>query len=359
VNLKRILLLGFLPSEIRFFNGNGGDGDMDLAGGFGAQAGGAVSGEGQLGAEPDVPGADIPGGYGEAPSPSPAPDLTQSLFNPEISDYTAPPESSYGTPSPAPGLTQGLFNPEISDYTAPPESSYGTPSPSPAPLGSEWPSESRFVSTWQGIVREVENTLQGMIEARPGQIKDIKHMADTIIYGLLGVIGIAQPEAAPALAGVGLAKGLIEKAGEKTFGQRIAEAAVPEPTFAGAWERHYGFTSPVSPEITVSPDSEAKSEGLSESLFSVPVTQKEPSPYLSTYYAKTGYQPLSLSLFGSPSMAQKEAAGLMIFPSSASGIEKEGSSLLKKQEPLIDTPSLLFLFGMGAVGLVLRKGAKA
>ena len=355
MNLKKTLsVLGFLPSEIRFQNSNG-NGDMDLAGGFGAQAGGAVSTGGQIeiSAEPDRPGADIPGGYGEAPSPSPNLSLNEAM---NLLEGAYP-----STPSPTLATTsEPSTMDDVSKAFSPPSPAFVEFEEGRAglPLSSEWPSESRFVSTWQGIVREVENTLQGMIEARPGQIKDIKHMADTIIYGLLGVIGIAQPEAAPALAGVGLAKGLIEKAGEKTFGQRIAEAAVPEPTFAGAWERHYGFTSPVSPEITASPFTEAKSEGLSESLFSAPLAQKEPS-FPVTSYRGTVYPSLSTSLFSLKTGTEKESAGLMIFPTSASGIEKEGSSLLKKQEPLIGTPSLLFLFGMGAVGLVLRKGAKA
>jgi hypothetical protein len=335
--------LGFWPSEIRFFNGNGGDSEgglngadlgMDLGGGFGAQVGGAMGTGGVLGGE-------APGGAPEVQGPD-------GLFDINLSAY-----------SPAPDV---FLEPSIPSTMDDVSKAFSPPSPAfiefeegrtGLPLSSEWPSESRFVSTWQGIVREVENTLQGMIEARPGQIKDIKKAVDAIIYGLLGVIGIAQPEAAPALASIALGKGLIEKVGEKTLGQKIAEAAIPEPTFVSAWERHYGFTSPASPAITASPDSEAKSEGLSEGLFSIPVSQKEPSSYLSTYYGKTGYQPLSMSLFQA-----KEGGGLMIFPTSGKNIEPEGSSLLKKQGPVIDSKALFFLVGMGALGMVLRKTMK-
>jgi hypothetical protein len=105
-----------------------------------------------------------------------------------------------------------------------------------------------------------------------------------------------------------------------------------------------------------SPESLTLTEGNLEPILSLP--QKELS-FPSTSYAKAGYPSLSASLFG---IMAKEGEGLMIFPSSAGGVEPEMSSLLqagKKQEPLIDTTSLLFLLGMGVVGMVLRKGARA
>jgi hypothetical protein len=307
-------------------NGNG-NGDMDLGGGFGAQAGGAVGSGGQIGVEADKPGSDIGIDRGLA-----------GKFDIEYEGYTPPPESVPSVPPTIDDLTNAFSSP-------PPE-----PSPTPSPIpGSEWPSESRFIDTWGNVVKEVEKTLQGMAEARPGQLKDIKNWADAFLYGLLALIGITQPQTAPAIAGITLTKGVIEKAGEKTLGQRFAGAVVPEPTFASAWEKTYGFTSPATPEIeTASP----QSEGNLEAILFVSPAQKAPSSYGSPYY--TGYQPLSMALFGA-----KEDKGLMIFPSSAGGVESEMSSLVKKQEPLINTSSLLFLMGMGLLGMVLRKGARA
>jgi hypothetical protein len=325
-------LLGFLPSEIRFQNNNG-NGDMDLAGGFGAQAGGAQAG---IGTGPDVPGADIPGGYGEAPSP--APEMTLERAMEQL-------QGAYpSTPSPSLAITS---EPSTMDDVS---RAFSPPSSEPALTEGRPTSQAVF---------EFEEG-----KAEPSRGLTIGQMADKAAelgirasglgpYGLIGAIFGLFGQACITLTGhkpgelidMGLtALGLTQAPAPSA---KTETAPAPAPSVRGT-------------PISVIEYSGMKSEGNLESVLSLSPAQKAPSSYPSRYYAKTPPQSLSTSLFGvTEKVTAKEGGGLMIFPSSASGIEKEGSSLLKKREPVIDSTSMLFLLGMGVVGMVLRKGGRA
>ena len=298
-------------------NGNG-NGDMDLGGGFGAQAGGAVGSGGQVSAEPDRPGADIPGGYGESPSPSPNPNLNEAM---NLLQGAYP-----STPSPAPAPASAPYSMDnLSKTFSPPE---------PAPEGG----------------KAKGSTL--------GQIAD--KMAEWGIrtsglgpYGLIGTLfGLFGKACIDTTAAFGLNEGKGYTPGQlidlgfgalgvkeglgKTEGKAEAPS-VSAPSARGA---------PITG--TAKGYSEKTSEPSLESVLSFTPIQKAPSSYPS-YYGGSAYPALSMSLFQA-----KENGGLMIFPTSGGAIEPEMSSLVKKQEPVIDTPSIFFLMGMGLLGAVLR-----
>jgi hypothetical protein len=208
------------------------------------------------------------------------------------------------------------------------------------------------------------------------------------LFGLaLGVLGFAPTPAAPAARGTSLGLGLGEK-GLGLFGVKTSEkgwlseaiVSVFAPQTVAALQSQKAQTAPApAPAVAVSPapvSSQSYSPkgtpismtpgtpvpySMESSVFAIPVTPEAAMPLSKPYPS------LSTSLFGIPSAPKKEERGLMIFPTSAKGIEPEGSSLLKKQdvsgagpfkkqEPVFNTTSLLFLLGMGAVGIVLRKG---
>ena len=242
-----------------------------------------------------------------------------------------------GTPSGAPEIQgpDGLFDINLSAYSPPPDvvpeptapstiddlNKAFSPVPEVTPT-QEWPSESRFVEAWghptapyseptaKGIGIILDQTVKTILSFVPfGNL--IKGWVDVLFGAPLGTT------VSKGLAGVRMTRG---------------ESAMSK------------FTSL---------ESSPPSEGNLESVFSLSPVEKAPSSYPS-YYGGTAYPALSMSLFGA-----KEGGGLMIFPSSTAGAEPEMATLTKKQEPLIDTTSLLFLLGMGAVGMVLRKGASA
>lgn len=324
---KFLSLLGFLPSEIRFFNGNGnGDGNGDAGiggpGGVGSQTGGAVGTGGVLGGE--TPSGEVPTGG--------SPDLSLDEAIGILGG--AYPSAQPSTPSAPSNLSdlENAFSPPSFEFTPEGEPIAGTTvgfgRPGAMPSG--------------GLTQVGVNFVGALID---------------ILSGLLGLF-TGQPAVG---IGVSSAQTLSQRTTGKTLGQKFA-AEAKAVTFAAVNVQAQApsakvESAPVSPStkgtpITISPYSGQISEGLNEGLFSIPITQKEPS----SYYAKTTSVPLSTSLFGA---GKESGGGLMIFPTSTKGIEAEGSSLLKKQEPVIDTTSLLFLLGMGVVGIVLRKGARA
>ena len=262
---------------------------------------------------PDVPGADIPG-----PSDLPG-------FDVPGADIPGP--SDYG-PS-------GLFDIELSAYS---------PGPTPSPTEpSDLPDLSKAFSPASAVIEFEEGP------ELPSKF-DISRVLDITGKTGLTIAAMSNPAFALAAGVINLAAGLFKEITGITFGQFVNALMGGEPAKGMEKGPMASVPSVRGTPITPGEYNAPKTEGLNLGLFSVPLSQKEPS----SYYAKPSSVPLSMSLFGA-----KEGGGLMIFPTSAKGIEAEGSSLLKKQEPVIDTTSLLFLLGMGAVGMILRKGARA
>jgi hypothetical protein len=271
---------------------------MDLGGGFGAQVGGAMGTGGVLG--------------GETPSDAPGIQGPDGLFDINLSAY-----------SPAPDVPLEPSEPSTIDNLNKAFSSVPEVTPTP-----EWPSESRFVEAWghptapysEATVKEIgiilNQTVTTILSFVPfGNL--IKGWVDVLFGAPLGTT------VSKGLAGVRMTRG---------------ESAMSKFAF---------------------PESSTPSEGNLESVLSLSPIEKAPSSYPSASYGKAGYPSLSTSLFGA---SKESSGGLMIFPTSTKGIEAEASSLLgpgKKQEPVIDSKSILFLFGMTALGIVLRKGARA
>jgi hypothetical protein len=297
-----IPLFGFLPSEIRFQNGNG-NGNGDLSGAdFGMDIGGGFTmdvstGEISLSAE---------AGQSEVSSEITGMSEASPAFNIEMQGYTPPPESSY-TPSASPDLSE-IFSP--SEPT--------------------WPSETRFVEAWE-------------------------HPVAPYSEATAKTVGLLFNEAARFVFNYIPFGGYIKRGFDALFGEPLGAIIEKGLTGARMTRGEMAMSEFISPEPQIS------TEGNLESVLSLSVPQKEPSSYPSTSYVKAGYPSLSTSLFSvTERVSPKESSGgLMIFPTSTAGIEKEGSSLLKKQEPVIDSTSMLFLLGMGVVGMVLRKGARA
>ena len=172
-------------------------------------------------------------------------------------------------------------------------------------------------------------------------------------YGPLGVVGGFFDLFGKAFIDVTAAIGLNEGKGY-TPGQAIDKGLTAlgmTQAQAPAQAQAQPSSTPLArgAPITLSPDGYKgmKSEGNLESVLSFSPAPKAPSSYGSPYY--TGYQPLSMSLFQA-----KENGGMMIFPTSGGGVEPEMSSLMKKEQSIINTPNLLFLMGMGLLGIVLR-----
>jgi hypothetical protein len=297
---------------------NNGNGNGDLNGGiFGG---------------PDVPGADIPG-------PADLPGFDK-------------PGSDIPGPGDYPGIDKGLggrFNIELEGYTPPPD-----------PLPSSVPSEpSRY---------EMDNLNKAFSPAEPqvsepSKGKTLGEAVDKFAqwgitmskFGPYGLIGAFFDLFGKACIGITGALGMNDGKGHTPGGlidQGLAALGLGEVQLSsgkGLAPSGPG-PSPRGTTITMSPDgyTEKISAAGLESVLSFSPAQKAPSSYPS-YYGGSAYPALSMSLFQA-----KENGGLMIFPTSGGAIEPEMSSLVKKQEPVIDTPSLLFLMGMGLLGVVLR-----
>lgn len=181
----------------------------------------------------------------------------------------------------------------------------------------------------------------------PSIADTLGRIIDVLIDAVFSFVPGAQP--------VGFAVHGLERIGKTTPGQQ----------FAGFLKGSYqGQPAPStqaqpSPALSISRPSRGYQSNISLTDYTesyeggigaISVTPQAAIP------SSKAYPSLLMSLFGTP---KESSGGLMIFPTSTKGIEAEGSSLLKKQEPLIDTTSLLFLLGMGVVGMVLRKGARA
>lgn len=350
MNFKRTLpTLGFLPSEIRFYNGNG-DSSAGAYGGngdVGGEPGGGEPGQGGGGGSPGaVSGPSAPSAEPSAPSASPDPSLAEAMnilggAYPSVQPSAPVPSAPDLGINEAMNILQGAY----------PSTPTSTPTPStPSDLSDlqnsfSPPSFPKAKGLTWGKAADTAAKI-GISASVFGPY--------SFIGSLLGLFGGSFVAITAAL---GLNKGKGYTPGE-AIDLGLAALGVPQPT-AKSKANVKAETAPTQARgtpITPSPSpyAEAKSGGLSEGLFSIPVSQK-PTSYLSTYYKTTAYPSLSTSLYGTPSGQAKATGGLMIFPTSAAGIEKEGSSLLKKQQPVIDTTSLLFLLGMGALGMVLRK----
>jgi hypothetical protein len=306
-------------------NGNGnGNGDMDLGGGFGAQAGGAVGTGGVLG--------------GEVPSGAPEIQGPDGLFDINLSAYSPPPDVVFepSKPSGLPDLEKAFSPPgQLIDITT------QIPGYEQAVAGQK--RGYTFATEKEG------KAVAGLIDLVVGTLVGIFTSGTTAIATAFGLAAGRTVGISPGTLAIGaLAK---DKYGNLVVGSTPLGPSVP----AQAQTQAQAAPSPSVKgiPITMSPEGYKgkTSEGNLESVLSIPSSQKAPSSYPS-YYGGTAYPALSMSLFQA-----KESGGLMIFPSSAAGAEGEMSSLMKKQEPAIDSKSILFLFGMTALGMVLRKGA--
>ena len=296
---------------------NNGNGDTEGGGGsFGPGFSGMASGG--LGSGYGPAGESISGG-GLSPDKF---DILGPLSEPAIS--SPPPEPSA---PPEPSTLDDLTN-AFSPQYAPPETFPTEPSKAPDTVA-----ERAVIDVCRELAFEGATLVGGLI--------------DILLGAVFAFVQGAQ------IAGFAVRSG--EKLAETTIGKQVRDwllmdgkpstqrQATPSPSVsAPALAR--------GAPITLSPDGYkgSKSEGNLESVLSFTPTQKAPSSYPS-YYGGSAYPALSMSLFQA-----KESAGLMIFPTSGGAIEPEMSSLMKKEQSIIDTPSLLFLMGMGLLGVVLR-----
>ena len=340
-----IPFLGFLPSEIRFQNGNGnGDGDagisLDLGGGFSLDL---STGGLSLGAEPGQ--CEVSTGItgaGEAPSS----DLNEASYSPDFTGYAFEASPSVSEPSASPDLSEA-FSPAYSPQISPEE---GAPITGTT---SAFAREGFFDLPHGGLTQQGATFTGGLIDIGLGLLG--------MFTGIFGALGVALGQlTSKSFEGKTLGPTIAGKFQATSFPAVNVQAQPSVKSSTQPSAQPSAQPSTKGTPITLSPYTGSKTEGNLESVLSLSSAQKAPSSYPSTYYAKTPPQSLSTSLFGvTEKVTAKEGGGLMIFPSSASGIEKEGSSLLKKQEPVIDSTSMLFLLGMGVVGMVLRKGARA
>jgi len=278
----------------------------DLGFGFGFDSNG--------GAEPDVPGAD----------PSSDSEISTAVFGVEEgqAEFPAGPSSAVF------GVEEGQAELSVSE-----------PSPS---LDKSYFDPNVDVTT---IIEGYEQAVAGQKGEVIGLVSEVADFLGRVVDVVLSAVFSFVPGAQiPGFAVHG-----VERVGKTTIGQEFAgllKGSQPSPASSPALSvsrPSQGYQSKIS--LT---DYTGSYEG---GIGAIPVTPQAAMP------SSKAYPSLSTSLFGA-----KEGGGLMIFPTSAKGIEAEGSSLIgtqKKQEPVIDTTSLLFLLGMGAVGMVLRKGASA
>ena len=277
----------------------------DLGFGFGFDSNG--------GAEPDVPGAD----------PSSDSEISTAVFGVEEgqAEFPAGPSSAVF------GVEEGQAELSVSE-----------PSPS---LDKSYFDPNVDVTT---IIEGYEQAVAGQKGEVIGLVSEVADFLGRVVDVVLSAVFSFVPGAQiPGFAVHG-----VERVGKTTIGQEFAgllKGSQPSPA-----------PSPV-PSVSRSSQGYRSNISLTETGYkrsyeggigAIPVTPQAVIP------SSKAYPSLSMSLFGTP---KESSGGLMIFPTSAKGIEAEGSSLLKKQEPVIDSKSILFLFGMTALGMVLRKGA--
>lgn len=324
--------------------GDGGDGNGDAGvgdAGVGDGEGDGVGDEGGPGPGPGPgpAGAESEGSYGPSPGDLGVDSLSEAFGMPSYeSEPLYESEPSYEAP-PSYDINEAFSFAEIGPEAEPVSQPFGEPSPFKA---------------------------QPAFDLGP-VVQDAIKIIDNYAPIALPILALVYPPAAiPVAIAMIAAKGLQATTGQKpaasifgalglaeSKGPAPAPAPTPSPVPSVAPQ---GYSLKGAP-ISIGPyQGESPGGGIS----SIPVTFQAAMP------SPRPYPSLSTSLFG----PQKESSGgLMIFPTSTRGVEPEGSSLLKKQdvsgagpfrrqEPLVDTTSLLFLLGMGAVGMVLRKGAR-
>lgn len=342
IEFKRTIpILGFLPSEIRFWNGNGDNGNDGVDGSYGGAGageggpiggatgfGGAVSGpSGEIGAEPS--------GLNDAFNPP----TQETPFDIETAPYTPP--STY------PDLSEAFAPPKPFDI----EMAQYTP-----PLSFE--TEAKITGT------TLSTTPKSYVMPKPGLTKGwasfIGDLFDITLGGIFSFVQGAQIAGFFVRAGEKATKIDLSKEITKAlegFFQPVRGTSLITPT-----EAEEIAVQPAQPTPTPTPSRSAQNQtpisladysgSLGAGISSIPTT-------FESAVSKSTYPSLSTSLF--TIQKKEEGEGLMIFPTSTKDVEKEGSSLLgtgKKQEPVIDSKSILFLLGMGAVGMILRKTMK-